>query len=80
MMTYLCDLFLLMLFLQLETLFLTWFKTFSLNILNITCDMMCQVFEWIEIYMKAYERSIIVYKDRRDYKNRTIQIKKINKK
>ena len=80
MMTYLCDLFSLMLFLQLETLFLTWFGTFSLNILNITCDMMCQVFEWIEIYMKASERSIIVYKDRRDYKNRTIQIKKINKK
>ena len=75
-MIYSCDLFSLMLFLQLETLFLTWFGTFSLNILNIKCDMMCQVFQWIETDMKAYERSIIAYKDGRDYKNRTILIKK----
>ena len=44
MLIYWCDLFSLMLFLQLKTLFLTWFGPFSLNILNITLDMMCQVF------------------------------------
>ena len=72
MLIYWCDLFSLMLFLQLETLFLTWFGPFSLNILNITLDMMCLVSLWIETYMKVYEWSIIVYKDGRDYKNRTI--------